>query len=149
MKQLITFPSCALLRSYSILRENNTSTPLPTTSTATFTALPTVSQQVTPISRTNTVPLAVSLALGLLGITTAILGGLWYLNHRRRATDLDAHPVSPYTVPPMTEANQQSGLPQGHKRALHPTQQPRAPMDTSHFGLSELEPPPSYRSPEQ
>ena len=105
-----------------------------------------------PESKSNTVPLAVGLTLGLFAIVTAILGGIWYLNRRgqKRSTDLDAHLPSPYAVPPVTQANQQSDLSREHKRHPQPTRQPGAPMVTGDtiisFGVTEFGPPPSYET---
>jgi len=140
----LTPPFRALLRLYSVLRGNNASTTLPTTSATDFTALP---QQATPTSK---VPLVVGLTTGLLAIAIAIIGGLWYLNRRRkrRLTNLDVHPVDSYTVPPMTQANQRSALPRDRKRAPDPTQYSRVSTDMSPLDLSEFGPPPSYRGPE-
>ena len=72
------------------------------------TALTTESQPVpvTVISKPNTVPLAIGLALGLLALVTFVLGGVCYLYHRRRrrtftGPGLEVYPASPYAVPPM------------------------------------------------
>jgi len=131
--------------SNSILRESDTST--------TTVALPTESQPVASINKTNPAPLAIGLTLGILAIATGVLSGAFYLYRRRRRRrrrrtpielDPDASPPSPYIVPPlMTQADLPSGLPQGRKRPPQATPLSDVPMPMS--PLSELGPPPSYQ----
>jgi len=63
--------------------------------------------------------------------------------------DLDARPVSPYTVPPMRQA--ELVLPQNGKRPPQPPQPSGIPVDTGDPLMpsitTELGPPPSYESP--
>jgi hypothetical protein len=107
--------------------------------------LPTDTQPVASTDKTNKVPLAVGLTLGLLTVVIVTLGGVCYQSHRRRRDliGLEAHLDSPYTVPPMTQAERRSSLRQNRKRPP----QPDVPMATSTVGLSEWGPPPSYQSP--
>ena len=122
--------------------------------TSTQLSLPTEVQPVAPAnqSQTNRVPLAVGLALGLLTFVVGAISSVYYRYRRRRRTPvvLDSPPVSisPYIVPPMTQADPQS---QGGKRPPQLAPPPGAPVDTGdpHMSshVSQLGPPPSYDSP--
>jgi len=63
--------------------------------------------------------------------------------------DLDAHPVSPYTVLPMRQAG--PVLPQDGKRPPRPPQPSGIPVETGvplmPSTMTEFGPPPSYESP--
>jgi hypothetical protein len=101
------------------------------------------------MNNANKVPLAVGLTIGILALIIFVLGGSCYLRRRRRMSiDLDAHPVSLHTAPPVTRADEQSGGRQYRKRPPQPTRPPRIPMATGIptilFDVAELGPPPSY-----
>lgn len=111
--------------------------------------LPTSTPLVASTNNTNVVPLAVGLTLGILTIAAVVLGGIWYLNRRRRkSVDPDARSASPYTDRMTTQVNQQPGLPKDRKRPPQPTQQSGAHIirsdPTTSLIVNELGPPPSY-----
>ena len=83
MVQYLTFPLFyyLLLRLYSVLRANDAS-PLPSST-------PTSPDATTPESKSNIVPLAVGLTLGLLTLIIAVLGALYV--RRRRSRKSAAH----------------------------------------------------------
>src|SRR5258706_3675624 len=146
---------CFPLLSYSVLAVEGTSSLLSSFSTTGFGVPPTDAPPVGPTNqnRTNNVPLAVGLTLGLLALVIAVLGSVFYRYRRRGWAQilLDAYPVSPYTAPPRRQADQQSSLPHLSKRPPQPARLSGTPMVTRDPDLSSslrrLEPPPSYESP--
>ena len=145
---LLLFP-----RACSILREADASALPLTTATAlpstTATATTTTSPQSAPSNRSNTVPLAVGLTLGLLAFAALVFAGIFYLPGRRRRTPTD---VGAHTVLPTTQVHPQWG-------PVRHGQQPSKPIrpagvevtmatsdPTASFGGTELGPPPSYRA---
>ena len=99
------------------------------------------------------VPLAVGLTFGLLALVLITLGTGCYVYRRNRRTliDLDVQSVSPRTIPPMSQASQQSSVPHDGERCPQPDQPPDVPMATDGVAMSSsgsgLEPPPSNESP--
>ena len=140
----------SLLRLYSVLRANNTST-LPSST-------PTNQGTITSEAKSNLVPLAVGLTFGLLTLAIAVLGA-FYLQRRRRRKPalLDKRTIPLHHTPP-AQGDQLSGVSQESKRRLQPTQPPTlgsnlsfgAPMATNvritSIGITESEMPPSYES---
>ena len=65
--------------------------------------------------------------------------------------DLDSHAVSPFTVPPMSQADQLSSLPQVRKRLSQPDRPSSPPIATGDLATSlsvgGLGPAPSYETP--
>ena len=137
-----------LIWSYSVLREEDASALTSTTSTTVFTPLPTDAQ--TASNQTNKVPLAVGLTLGLLAIVTIVFGGIYLLYRRGRRAPIDFGSPSipsPYAVPPMTQAGQQTGWLQIGKHRHQPTRSPDVPVVTPDHStnlVTEPGPPPSY-----
>ena len=83
----------------------------------------------------------------LIGV---VLCGVFHIYRRRgrRLVGLNAHSVSPYAVPPMRRADQQSGIPHVRKGVPQPAQlsgSPMAMVDPAVIPtVTGLEPPPSY-----
>ena len=137
-----------LIWSYSVLREEDASALTSTISATVVTSLPTDAQ--TASNQTNRVPLAVGLTLGLLAIVTIVFGGIYHLYRRRRRApiDLDSPSIpSPYAVPPMTQAGQQTGFLQIGKHRPQSTRSSGTPVTTLGHStdlVTEPGPPPSY-----
>jgi len=147
--------------SSSILRDEDASALLSITATATFPTItasgasvsvfPNEAQAVDSTNKSNAVPLAVGLTLGLLALIALVFGCLSYLPGRRRRLfpDFSAQPASLRTEPPsMTQAHQQSGWSRYRKRLPQPSRVSGVaivPGDSAmSFGEAELGPPPSY-----
>jgi len=112
----------------------------------------TESQPATSTSKTDLVPLAVGLTVGLVAVLVVVLCGACYLYRRRRTSgtpidpDLNAYHASPYMLSPITTSDQQLSRSQDRKRRPQTTRQSDVPMGTRPFAFPELGPPPSYRS---
>ena len=139
-----------LILSYSVLREEDASALTSTISATVVTSLPTDAQAAS--NQTNRVPLAVGLTLGLLAIVTIVFGGIYHLYRRRRRAPIDLIPPtipSPYGDPPMTQADQQTSLPQIGKHRPQSTRSLGTPVTTSDGATDvviETGPPPIYEA---
>ena len=148
----------------SILRDEDASALLSTTSATTFTtslasdasvsASPTEAQAVAFTNKPYTVPLAVGLTLGLLALIVLIFGCRFYLLRRRRKTFPvpDAQPVSQHPVPPVmtqpAQSHSRSSWVRYDKRLAQPSRSSGVVMVQGDRPMSvdeaELGPPPSY-----
>ena len=139
-----------LIWSCSVLREEDASALSSTISATVSTTLPTDGQAAS--NQTNRVPLAVGLTVGLLAIVTIVFGGVYHLYRRRSRAPIDLVPPtipSPYGDPPMTQADQQTGLLQIGKHGRQSTRSSGAPVTTSGRtmdSVTESGPPPSYEA---
>ncbi len=140
--------------SYSFLPEAGVSNLFLSFSTTSLGELPTTVPPVPPTNQIQAyrVPLAVGLTLGLLVLAVIVLCGVRHIYRRgRRPIDPDAHSVSPYTIPPIRRADQQSSIQQVRKGVPQPARPYGASLatldPTVYSGVTGLGPPPSYEMP--